>query len=102
MNNFTIYPDPDIKILEKLRKNKTRAELELLGNLPTELGYNKQHQCKLIDNGSDRNGTVYNGKWPFYRESNIKILKESIEQMQKHSEQNVVKALEKLEKLADD
>lgn len=33
-----IYPDPDIKILEKLRNNKTRTEL--WDNLPTELAYN--------------------------------------------------------------
>lgn len=35
---FTVYPDPDIKILEKLRNNKTRTEL--FDDLPTELGYN--------------------------------------------------------------
>ncbi len=39
-DDFTVYPNPDIKILEKLRKNKTRAEL--WRNLPTELEYNKQ------------------------------------------------------------
>ena len=32
-----IYPDPDIKILEKFRSNKTRTEL--WDDLPTELGY---------------------------------------------------------------
>lgn len=36
---FTVYPDPDEIILEKLRKNKTRTEL--WDNLPTELGYNR-------------------------------------------------------------
>ncbi len=36
-DNFTVYPDPDIKILEKLRKNKTRTEL--WNNLPSELEY---------------------------------------------------------------
>lgn len=39
VDSFIVYPDPDIKILEKLRKNKTRTEL--WDNLPTELGYNK-------------------------------------------------------------
>ncbi len=38
-DNFVIYPDPDTKVLEKLRKSKTRTEL--WDNLPTELGYNK-------------------------------------------------------------
>ena len=38
-DNITIYSDPDIKILEKLRKNKTRTEL--WNDLPTELEYNK-------------------------------------------------------------
>ena len=38
-DSFIVYPDPDIKILKKLRKNKTRTEL--WNNLPTELGYNK-------------------------------------------------------------
>ena len=36
---FTVYPDPDKKILEKLRRNKTRTEL--WDDLPTELGYNR-------------------------------------------------------------
>lgn len=36
---FTVYPDPDEKILEKLRRNKTRTEL--WDDLPTELGYNR-------------------------------------------------------------
>lgn len=34
---FTVYPDPDEKILEKLRRNKTRTEL--FDDLPTELMY---------------------------------------------------------------
>lgn len=38
-DNFIVYPDPDINILEKLRKNKTRTEL--WNNLTTELEYNK-------------------------------------------------------------
>lgn len=36
-DGFTVYPAPDIKIVEKLRKIKTRSEL--LNDLPTELGY---------------------------------------------------------------
>ena len=39
VDNFIVYPDPDAKILEKLRGNKTRTEL--WKHLPTELGYNK-------------------------------------------------------------
>lgn len=38
---------------------------------------------------------------PFYGEANTKILKESIEQMEKNPEKNVVKTLEELEELAD-
>ncbi|MDE6780865.1 MAG: transglutaminase-like domain-containing protein [Ruminococcus sp.] len=38
-DGFIVYPDPDIKILEILRKNKTRTEL--WNNLPTELEYDK-------------------------------------------------------------
>lgn len=38
-DGFVVYPKPDLKILEKLRVNKTRTEL--FGNLPTELGYNE-------------------------------------------------------------
>lgn len=38
VDSFIVYPDPDIKIIEKLRKNKTRTEL--LDNPPTELEYN--------------------------------------------------------------
>lgn len=37
---FVVYPDPDIEVLEKLRKSKTR--MELWENLPTELEYNKR------------------------------------------------------------
>lgn len=40
VDGVIVYPDPDIKILEKLRENKTRTEL--WNNLPTELEYNKQ------------------------------------------------------------
>lgn len=39
-DGFIIYPDPDIKIVENLRKSKTRTAL--WQNLPTELGYNTQ------------------------------------------------------------
>ena len=35
---FTIYPNPDTKVLERLRNYKTRTEL--WNDLPTELGYN--------------------------------------------------------------
>lgn len=38
---------------------------------------------------------------PFYGESNTKVLKESMEQMEKYPERNVVKTLEELEELAD-
>lgn len=37
-DGLIIYPDPDLKILEKLRNNKTRTEL--WDDLPTELSYN--------------------------------------------------------------
>ena len=37
-DGFTIYPNPDIKVLERLRNYKTRTEL--WNDLPTELGYN--------------------------------------------------------------
>ena len=37
-DGLVIYPDPDSKILEKLRNNKTRTEL--WDDLPTELSYN--------------------------------------------------------------
>lgn len=36
-DGFVIYPDPDIKILEKFKNNKTRTEL--WDDLPTELDY---------------------------------------------------------------
>lgn len=38
---------------------------------------------------------------PFYDESNMKILKESIAQMEKYPERNVVKTLEDLEEFVD-
>lgn len=37
VDGFTIYPNPDVKVLEKLKKNKTRTEL--WDDLPTELEY---------------------------------------------------------------
>ena len=37
-DGFVIYPDPDVKVLEKFRIHKTRTEL--WDDLPTELGYN--------------------------------------------------------------
>lgn len=37
---FIVYPDPDVKVLERLRRNKTRTEL--WQDLPTELGYSKR------------------------------------------------------------
>ncbi|MDE6763673.1 MAG: transglutaminase-like domain-containing protein [Oscillospiraceae bacterium] len=40
-DNLMVYPAPDIKIMEKLRKIKTRTEL--WDNLPTELEYELQH-----------------------------------------------------------
>ena len=36
-DGFTVYPNPDMKILEKLREHKTRTEL--WNDLPTELLY---------------------------------------------------------------
>ena len=39
VDDFIIYPDPDKKILERLRQSKTRTEL--WSNLPTELEYNR-------------------------------------------------------------
>lgn len=36
-DGFVIYPDPDIKILQKFKNNKTRTGL--WDDLPTELGY---------------------------------------------------------------
>lgn len=40
-DSFTVYPCPDIKILEKLRNNNTRTKL--FDDLPTELGYNAKY-----------------------------------------------------------
>lgn len=37
-DGFTIYPDPDVNVLKKLKNNKTRTEL--FNDLPTELEYN--------------------------------------------------------------
>ena len=39
VDSFVVYSKPDVKILEKLRQNKTRTEL--WDNLPTELGNNE-------------------------------------------------------------
>lgn len=39
VDSFVVYSKPDVKILEKLRQNKTRTAL--CDNLPTELGYNE-------------------------------------------------------------
>lgn len=40
VDSFVVYPNPDIKVLEKMRKNKTRTEL--WKDLPVELAYNEQ------------------------------------------------------------
>lgn len=40
IDDFTVYPEPDAKVLEKLRRNNTRTEL--WEDLPTELAYNKK------------------------------------------------------------
>ena len=37
MDDLVVYPQPDMKVLKKLRENKTRTEL--WDNLPTELRY---------------------------------------------------------------
>lgn len=37
VDSSVVYPEPDVKVLEKLRKCRTRTEL--WDNLPTELGY---------------------------------------------------------------
>ena len=37
-DSFTVYPDPDVKVLEHLRRSRTGAEL--WDNLPTKLEYN--------------------------------------------------------------
>lgn len=39
-DGFIVYPDPDLKIVEKFRKYKTRTQL--WENLPTELAYNEK------------------------------------------------------------
>ena len=39
VDSFMVYPNPDIKVMEKLRKSKTRTEL--WNSLPTELDYNR-------------------------------------------------------------
>lgn len=39
VDSFIVYPDPDAKVLKKLRENRTRTEL--WDDLPTELGYKK-------------------------------------------------------------
>ena len=41
-DSFIIYTDSDIKVLEKLRRHKTRTEL--WNDLPTELGYDLKLQ----------------------------------------------------------
>lgn len=46
-DHFTVFPYPDIKILEKLRNNKTRTEL--FDDLPTELWYNTEQFKKTLD-----------------------------------------------------
>lgn len=40
-DNLMVYPDPDIKIVEKLRTIKTRTKL--WDNLPNELEYDRKH-----------------------------------------------------------
>ena len=37
VDSFVVYPEPDVKVLERLRKYDTRSEL--WEDLPTELGY---------------------------------------------------------------
>lgn len=39
-DGFTVYPEPDKKVIEKLRNNKTRTQL--WDDLPTELAYNEK------------------------------------------------------------
>lgn len=36
-DDLTVYPNPDVKVLEKMRRNQTRTNL--WDDLPTELGY---------------------------------------------------------------
>ncbi|MBQ6796459.1 MAG: hypothetical protein IJP10_00440 [Clostridia bacterium] len=45
-----VYPDPDRRILEKLRKNRTRSEL--WENLPNELEYNGDKGAYMIKKDS--------------------------------------------------
>lgn len=40
VDDFVVYPKPDVKVLERLRKYNTRTEL--WENLPTELAYHKE------------------------------------------------------------
>lgn len=54
-DSFIIYPDPDIKVLEKLRKNKTRTEL--WDDLPTHLGYDMvREEISYIQTGNKEFG----------------------------------------------
>ncbi|MBD5520022.1 MAG: hypothetical protein HDR03_02140 [Lachnospiraceae bacterium] len=43
---FIIYPNPDIKVLEKLKNSKTRTEL--WDNLPTELEYDTDLEYSYV------------------------------------------------------
>ncbi len=55
-DGFVIYPDPDRKILEKLRESKTRTEL--WDNLPTEL--DKTASCVVPSKDKDNmRGQIY-------------------------------------------
>lgn len=45
MDDDTVYPRTDVKIVEKLRESKTRAAL--WDDLPTELGYLKMRENRL-------------------------------------------------------
>jgi len=47
VDSFIVYPALDVKVLEKLKKNKTRTEL--WNNLPAELGYNKYNESNNRD-----------------------------------------------------
>lgn len=55
--DFTVYPNPDIKILEKLKQNKKRTQL--WSNLPTELGYKKIKE-RGKENEQDKVNSTYN------------------------------------------
>lgn len=46
-DSFIVYPDPDIKVLEKLMKSKTRTAL--WDDLPTELGYGMVLSSTQVD-----------------------------------------------------